>query len=54
LSVETTDDIPESLELSGNMQAGYDVNTETLYIKPEASGSEQKFILVLSEKLKYA
>jgi len=54
LSVEITDDIPESLELSGNMQAGYDVNTETLYIKPEASISEQKFILALSEKLKYA
>jgi hypothetical protein len=53
LSVEITDDIPDSLELSGNMQAGYDANSETLYIKPGAARSEPKFLLSLSERLSF-
>lgn len=53
LSVKITDDIPDSLELTGNMQAGYDSNTETLYIKNEAKNSEQKYLLALSERLSY-
>lgn len=53
LSVKVTNDIPDSLELTGNMQAGYDNNTEILYIKNEAKGSEKKYLLALSERLSY-
>ena len=53
LSVSITDDIPDSLELSDNMQAGYDAESETLYIKKNAANSEPKFLLALAEKLKF-
>lgn len=53
LSVEITDDIPDRLELSGNMMAGYDDQTETLYIKPEAKGSQSKFTLALTDRLSF-
>lgn len=53
LSVSITDDIPDKLELSGNMQAGYDTETETLYIKKSAANSESKFLLALSERLSF-
>lgn len=51
LSVKITDDMPTSLELSGNMQAGYDMKSETLFIKSEAANSETKFLLALSDRL---
>jgi hypothetical protein len=53
LSVKVTDDIPEKLELTDNMLAGYDYDTETLYIKKNAEGLEQKYLLALSENLSY-
>ena len=51
LSVKITDEIPDSLELSDKMQAGYDSSTETLYIKSEAEKSEARFLLALSDRL---
>lgn len=53
LSVRITDDIPDSLELSDNMMAGYDVNSEILYIRNHAKESENKYLLALGERLKY-
>lgn len=53
LSVKITDDIPEKLELSDNMQAGYDSDSEILYIKLSAKNFEQKYLLALGERLRY-
>ena len=47
-----TDDIPDHLELSDTMQAGYDAKTETLFIKPEAEDREADFIMTLGERLR--
>lgn len=53
LSVKVTDDIPESLELNGTMQAGYDSEKEILYIKNESKNSQAKYLLALGERLSY-
>lgn len=52
LSVEITDDIPDNLELSGNMMAAYDSEKEKLYIKTSGASSESKFLITLGERLK--
>jgi hypothetical protein len=51
LSVKVTDEIPDRLELSDNMMAAYDEQTETLFIKPTAKSSEEKYLLTLGERL---
>lgn len=51
LSVEITDNIPDSLELTDNMMAGYDSNSETLYIKNSGKNSEDKYMIALGERL---
>jgi len=52
-SVSVTSEIPESLGLTENVQAGYNELDETLYIKPEAAGAESKFLLALGERLTF-
>lgn len=52
LSVIITNDIPNHLDLSDKMQAGYDVKSETLFIKPEAEDRETDFIMTLGERLR--
>lgn len=53
LSVEITDEIPDSLELTDNMMAGYDETSETLFIKKLAKSSEDKYMIALGERLSF-